>query len=109
MTALDPGGTHERAPRPGPDVVAPVRLLARWDSLLLAHGPKFRTRILPAEHHAAVNRPNGDVLPTFLVDGFVAGTWTYEPGGARSPRSIAGRRSVPTGSATRSKAGSSSR
>ena len=23
-------------------------------------------------------RPNGDVLPTFLVDGFVAGTWGVE-------------------------------
>ncbi len=70
------------APRPDPDTAAPVRLLTRWDSLLLGHATKFRTRVLPAEHHAAVNRPNGDVLPTFLVDGLVAGTWRYETGTA---------------------------
>jgi hypothetical protein len=68
------------APRPRGDGQAAPRFLARWDSALLGHEPKFRTRILPAELHSAVNRPNGDVLPTFLVDGLVAGTWRHEPG-----------------------------
>ena len=34
------------------------------------------TRILPAAHRAAVAKKNGDFLPTFLVDGFVAGLWS---------------------------------
>jgi hypothetical protein len=77
------------APRPGGDAPAPPRLLARWDSLLLAHTVKGgRRRVLPQRHHATVNRKNGDVLPTFLVDGFVAGTW--EP----SLREAAGASSI---------------
>ena len=63
------------APRPDQDAPAPPRLLARWDSLLLAYGTKDRQRVLPAEHQATVITRNADVLPSFLVDGFVAGTW----------------------------------
>ncbi len=64
-----------KAPRPDPDTPAPPRLLARWDSLLLAYETKHRARVLPAAHQAAVITKNADVLPTFLVDGTVAGTW----------------------------------
>jgi hypothetical protein len=63
------------APRPNADEPAPPRLLARWDSLLLAYGTRDRARVLPAQHQATVITKNADVLPTFLVDGFVAGTW----------------------------------
>jgi Winged helix DNA-binding domain len=63
------------APRPAADAPAPPRLLARWDSLLLSHAPKHRQRVIADEHRAAVFSKNADVLPTFLVDGFVAGTW----------------------------------
>jgi hypothetical protein len=63
------------APRPDATVAAPPRLLARWDSLLLSHAPKARDRIIADEHRAAVYTKNADVLPTFLVDGLVAGTW----------------------------------
>jgi hypothetical protein len=63
------------APRPDEDAVAPPRLLARWDSLLLSHGTPHRTRIIADRHRAAVFTKNADVLPTFLIDGFVAGTW----------------------------------
>ena len=62
-------------PRPGGDAPAPPRLLARWDSLLLSHATKQRQRIIADEHRAAVFTKNADVLPTFLLDGFVAGTW----------------------------------
>jgi hypothetical protein len=31
--------------------------------------------VLPAQHQSTVITKNADVLPTFLVDGFVAGTW----------------------------------
>ena len=63
------------APRPEGDVPAPPRLLARWDSILLSHASKHRGRIIADEHRAAVFSRNADVLPTFLVDGVVAGTW----------------------------------
>ena len=67
-----------RAPLPGPNVPAPVRLLPKWDNALLAF--KDRTRILPEEFRKTVIRMNGDVAPTFLVDGIVAGTWRIEDG-----------------------------
>jgi len=63
------------APRPDGDTPAPPRLLARWDSLLLAYGTAHRARVLPAAHQSTVITRNADVLPTFLVDGIVAGTW----------------------------------
>lgn len=63
------------APRPDGDTQAPPRLLARWDSLLLAYGTAHRARALPAAHQSTVITRNADVLPTFLVDGMVAGTW----------------------------------
>ena len=62
------------APRPDPET-APPRLLARWDSLLLSHGSKHRQRIIADEHRPTVFSRNADVLPTFLLDGIVAGTW----------------------------------
>lgn len=75
----DEGGRRlldlESAPRPGADVEAPPRLLARWDSLLLSHAPKARGRIIADDHRAAVFSKNADVLPTMLIDGMVAGTW----------------------------------
>jgi hypothetical protein len=63
------------APRPSADTPVPPRLLARWDSLLLAYGTKDRARVLPPKRQASVITKNADVLPTFLVDGMVAGTW----------------------------------
>lgn len=70
----------EGAPRPAADVPAPPRFLPMWDSVLLAHDD--RTRVLPTGYRAAVVSRNGDVLPTFLVDGRVAGLWWVEPDGA---------------------------
>ena len=59
---------------PREDRVAPVRFLSRWDSVLISYDQ--RERILPDAHRAAVAKKNGDILPTFLVDGFVAGLWS---------------------------------
>ncbi|HEX5938419.1 MAG TPA: winged helix DNA-binding domain-containing protein [Actinomycetota bacterium] len=67
-----------RAPLPDPDSPAPVRFLPKWDNVLLAF--KDRTRVLPEEHRKTVIRMNGDVAPTFLVDGIVAGMWRVEDG-----------------------------
>jgi hypothetical protein len=61
------------APRPDADVPAPVRFLPKWDNLLLAYDR--RERVLPEALRKTVIRKNGDVLPTFLVDGVVAGAW----------------------------------
>jgi hypothetical protein len=58
------------------DEPAPVRFLARWDSLLVSYDA--RLRMLPDEYRPAVYKKNADILATFLVDGFVAGTWTWE-------------------------------
>ena len=64
-----------RAPLPDGDTPAPVRFLPKWDSSLLAFAPPERTRILPERFRGTVIRKNGDVLPTVLLDGFVAATW----------------------------------
>src|ERR671935_1022305 len=64
-----------RAPLPDGDTPAPVRFLPKWDSSLLAYAPPERTRILPEKFRSTVIGKNGDVLPTVLVDGFVAATW----------------------------------
>ena len=69
----------EDAPRPPADTLAPPRFLPMWDSLLLGHAD--RSRVLPEVYRAAVISRNGDVLPTFLVDGSVAGLWWVEPDG----------------------------
>jgi hypothetical protein len=61
------------APRPDEDTPAPPRLLAMWDSILLAYAD--RGRVIPAEYRPLVTRRNGDVLPTLLVDGYVCGVW----------------------------------
>jgi hypothetical protein len=63
-----------RAPLPAEETKAPVRFLPKWDHALLAYDD--RTRILPKELQATVIRKNGDVLPTFLVEGVVAGVWS---------------------------------
>src|SRR5256885_17216482 len=63
-----------RAPLPEGDTQAPVRFLPKWDSSLLAYAPPERARILPEKFRSTVIRKNGDVLPTVLVDGFVAAT-----------------------------------
>ncbi len=67
-----------RAPLPAGSTPAPARFLPMWDSTLLSHDD--RRRILPEAYRKTVIRKNGDVRPTFLVDGFVAGLWTVEDG-----------------------------
>lgn len=69
-------------PMPGADVPALPRLLPMWDSVLLAHAD--RSRIVPEEYRARVVMRNGDVLPTFLVDGQVAGLWWADADAGRT-------------------------
>ncbi|GAA2245740.1 winged helix DNA-binding domain-containing protein [Streptomyces amakusaensis] len=78
-----PGGTVlydlPGAPRPAGETPAPPRLMAMWDSVLLAYAD--RGRVVPPEYRRLVTRVNGDVLPTLLVDGEVAGVWRAVGGG----------------------------
>jgi hypothetical protein len=64
---------------PDEDAPAPPRLMAMWDSILLAYAD--RTRVIPPGHRPHVIRTNGDTLPTLLVDGRVAGVWRPSSGG----------------------------
>jgi hypothetical protein len=67
------------APRPDPETPAPPRLLAAFDSVLLAYASGRRERILPDAYKDAIyERANLRIRPTFLVDGLVAGTWSVE-------------------------------
>lgn len=68
-----------RAPLPDPDTPAPVRFLPTWDAVLLTHcrgscvlAEEDRPRIF------STRMPQS--LPTFLVDGRVAGTWRHGEG-----------------------------
>jgi hypothetical protein len=70
------------APRPPADAPAPPRFLPTWDATLLAHAR--RAGVLPEEHRPRIFTPrNPQSLPTFLVDGAVAGTWRHEAGAVR--------------------------
>ena len=66
----------------GPRDPAPVRFLPKWDNVLLAFAD--RTRVLPEGYRKRVIGMNGDVAQTFLVEGFVAGTWRVGTGASRS-------------------------
>jgi hypothetical protein len=71
------------APLPDPDTPAPVRFLPVWDATLLVHAR--RTGILPEEHRPKIfNTKTPHSMPTFLVDGEVAGSWRYEKGVVRT-------------------------
>jgi hypothetical protein len=68
-----------RAPLPDAETPAPVRFLPTWDATLLVHAR--RTGVLPEEHRPKVfNTRTPQSVPTFLVDGRVAGTWQHEKG-----------------------------
>jgi hypothetical protein len=64
---------------PGGDVPAPPRFLPTWDAVLLVHAR--RTGVLPEEHRPKLfNVKAPQSLPSFTVDGAVAGTWRFEDG-----------------------------
>ncbi|MEV0052400.1 winged helix DNA-binding domain-containing protein [Saccharopolyspora shandongensis] len=61
---------------PDPDTPAPVRLLPAFDNALLGHTD--RTRIISQEDRKRVMPGQARVLPTFLVDGRVHGSWSLD-------------------------------
>ena len=62
------------APRPHPDTPAPPRFLPEYDNALLSHAD--RSRIVSEEDRLKLATPNSVGPGSFLVDGFVRGTWT---------------------------------
>jgi hypothetical protein len=68
-----------RQPLPPADVQAPVRFLPTWEALLLVHAR--HARILPEQYRDQIfNIKMPQSVPTFLVDGSVAGTWQAKGG-----------------------------
>jgi hypothetical protein len=66
-----------KAPRPKASTPAPVRFLPDYDNLMLAHAD--RRRVVSDEDRPRITQAaNLRILPTFLVDGFVRGTWSVE-------------------------------
>ena len=68
-----------RAPLPAADTPAPPRFLPAWDATLLVHAR--RALIIREEDRPRIfNTKLPQSLPTYLIDGTVAGTWRYENG-----------------------------
>jgi hypothetical protein len=61
---------------PDPATPAPPRILPPFDNAILAHAD--RSRIITREHRELVFRDR--LMRTFLIDGFVAGTWRIDGG-----------------------------
>jgi len=66
------------APLPDPGTPAPARLLPAFDNALLGHAD--RTRIIADEDRKRVMPGRALVRPTFLVDGWVHGSWELSGG-----------------------------
>ncbi len=64
------------APRPDPSTPAPPRFLPEYDNALLSHAD--RGRVIDEARRRSLVTANGVGPGTFLVDGFVAGTWVVE-------------------------------
>ena len=97
LDRIDDVVTHEDArgrelfdlpdlPLPDGDLPAPARLLPMWDETLLAYAE--RDRVLPEPDRRRVIVKAGDVLPTFTLDGYVAGLWWAEIDGDDRPRVV---------------------
>ena len=58
-----------------------TRLLPIFDSYLLAHREK--DHLLSMQHYKRVYRNQGWISPVVLVDGEIAGVWSYKPKGKK--------------------------
>ena len=73
-----PSTTSHARPLPDADTAAPVRLVPRFDNLVVSHAD--RSRILGDIPPSRIVTKNAIVHATILVDGFVAGTWQLDRG-----------------------------
>jgi hypothetical protein len=72
------------APRPDPDVPAPVRFLGEFDNVLLGHAD--RRRIIPEAFPWEAMLAHGRFVNNLLVDGMLRATWWIEREGKRRAR-----------------------
>jgi hypothetical protein len=61
---------------PPADTPAPPRFVPDYDNLILSHAE--RGRVVPEEHRKKIFLSAARVRATFLIDGFVRGTWKIE-------------------------------
>lgn len=61
------------APLPDPDAPVSAKFMAEFDNALLSHAD--RSRIISEDDRKRVFTINGIIRSTFLIDGFVQGTW----------------------------------
>lgn len=61
---------------PPADSIAPPRFLSEFDNMLLSYAD--RSRIMDEKHKPLIFTINGIIRSTFLIDGFVRGTWKIE-------------------------------
>ena len=77
------------APRPDPETYAPARLLPWFDSVLLAYAPRHRARVLPEAYKDRLYlAANLQWLPSLLLDGQVAGSWSMRAEGKDASLSL---------------------
>ncbi|MBD5786349.1 AlkZ family DNA glycosylase [Cellulosimicrobium terreum] len=103
VTFTGPGGAElfdlADAQRPNASEPVPVLLVADFDNVLLSH--KDRTRVLGDLPVSRIVTVNGQVPATVLVDGRVAGSWTWRTtGDGTAQLEVAPLRSTTTGDAT---------
>jgi hypothetical protein len=74
------------APRPDPDVPAPVRLLGEYDNVLLGHAD--RRRLVPEDFPWQAMLAAGRFVSNLLVGGTLRATWWIERDGERATLGI---------------------
>jgi hypothetical protein len=74
------------APRPDPDVPAPVRLLGEYDNVLLGHAD--RRRLIGEDFPWEAMLAPGRFVNNLLVDGMLRATWWIERDGDRATLAI---------------------
>jgi hypothetical protein len=70
------------APRPGPDVEAPVRFLGEYDNVLLSH--VNRRRVIPDGFSSEAMLGYGRFVENLLVDGMLRATWWIDREGKKA-------------------------
>ena len=89
VTFRDEGGRElfdlPDAPRPDPETPAPPRFLYDFENMLLSYAD--RRRAIDPEMVRGIERTQ-ELLSTFTIDGFVAGTWGVQREGGRATLTI---------------------
>lgn len=81
------------APLPDPDTPAPVRFIAEYDNVTLAHAD--RARVIGEGDHVPIQGGPGGWVGTVLVDGLVSATWAARRDGGATALSVRPSRPLP--------------